>query len=338
MNQKVAVVFLVSGIVIKNAIQGITIPIIAQYYESLNFILLSSSLQFLIIFGVLYLILSKGKPKLPQYKTTILFCGIFNALMAMFLMYSANPMRTPIIMQTILAGIPVIPGFILRKFLVDRIVIYDKKYILGSLSLITISLGLSTIPLTSNWNYHSIIWIIVFTFGIIFQSTYNVLQERYMKKVDDDSFLNKVTLIFYTRVIEFIILLSFSWIEIYVGYQSNPIMAFFESFNRFLTDFVSMALLEGFVLAYLCSYLMSVYLNSISVNYNMLTPIISNPIVAMFYTIFKEYNNGIQYPIWLVLIILASSVAGLIVWIKGERNTNYLPIRNKGINDDEELE
>jgi hypothetical protein len=326
MNQKLLIGLLVTGIIIKNAVQGIIIPIIVQFYDSLNFILLSTSLQFIIIFGVFYLILTKGTFYLPPKKMLVFMTGLFNAFMALTLIYSANPARTPIIIQIILAGLPIIPSCFLRKYLLDKLIIYNKKYVTLSLIFILLSLGFAAIPLTSDWHPDSIVWIGFFTIGIIFQSTYNVLQEKYIFETNDDSLLNKMTLIFYTRVVEFIVLICFFWLEYLLGYTNDPYAAFFDSILQFAMNIKAALLLEGFVLAYIGSYTLGTYLNSISSNYNMLTPLVSNPAVAVFFTVFSGFNNGIKYPLWVILCCMTFSVTGIIFWIIGEKNTGYVSL------------
>lgn len=324
MHEKLKIAGLVTGITVKSSIQAIIIPILAGTYTSMNFILMATSLQFLLVFGGIYIFLIKkhGCMK-PQRKRLIILSGVFTSLMALCMIYSANTSRTPVIIQAILAGMPVIPTVILRKkFLKTKDVVYNRILIGLSLFFMIGSIGVSTIPLYSDnkFKVSSILWIVVYMLGVICMSTYNMLQEKYIVETGDDSFYNKIIIIFYARVVECIILLSFSWVEYFIGFTDNPVNAFFNSTELFGESATASLLLEGFVIAYLISFVLGIELNAISSNYNMLIPTIANPLVMIFFTIFGSLNHGIHYPIWVVCTCIALSTIGMILWVKGENN------------------
>lgn len=312
------------GIITTNSAQGIIIPILTEYYHSFFFILIITSMQFTVLFGVAYLIIFKGSPKLPEKKLVLLSSGLSNGLMAICLIYSASPNRTPIMIQTILAGLPILPSALFRKFLINRIVIYHKWFILSSVAFLLTAIGLSTIPVDQGGDTKMIPWILLYAVGIIFLSLYNVLQEKYITETEDYSLQNKISLIFYSRLIQLIVVIAFSWLEIVIGYNKSPLDVFIESAKKFVHNGIAFGLLEGFVISYILSYIMCVYLNTISTNFTMITPIISNPIVVLFFTIFEEFNDGIVYPLWLIILCILLSLIGALLWLKGE--TRPIPV------------
>ncbi len=85
--QNFIILFLVSFISIKNAIQGAIIPIISEYYTSFNFILIITTLQFIIVFGIILMVLnirSKEKFMIPTHFIYIILSGICSGMMAIF--------------------------------------------------------------------------------------------------------------------------------------------------------------------------------------------------------------------------------------------------------------
>jgi len=311
---------LVFGITVKSAVQGITIPIILTYYTSMNFIMTITSIQFLIVFGIAYFVLTRGKIIIPAEKKLLIFLsGLFTGLMSLCMTYSANPSRTPIMLQAILASLPILPSVLLRKLFLKKLTIYKKRLIIPSVILLIISVGFSTIPLDGSWDAKGAVWSLMYAAGIVFQSAYNVMQEKYITETGDYSLLNKITIIFGSRIVEILTLISLFWLDYFIGYGLNPFTAYFDSMKVFAFDYKAALLFEGFVLAYIIAYVMGIYLNTISSNYNMIVPAVANPLVAIFFTVFSYLNIGIQYPLWVVIPSICMSTAGMVLWILGEK-------------------
>lgn len=319
MDQRFVIAGLVVLISIKNAGQGILVPIIAQTYESFNFVLITYSVQFILFFGAIYLYLNNWRFRKPNHLKIIIVSGVFMALMALLMLYAANPNRTPIIFQVVLASMPILPSFFLRKKFIKKFTVYDYKYIIPSFVLIGVSIVLCVIPVAADFHARDIIWIIMFATGILCLSSYNVAQEKYLTDTRDSSINNKIGLIFYSKLVELLIIISFSWLELLIGNESNPIHAFEMSAIKYITNLKAFLFLEGFVLAYLVAFFLSVYLNSISSNYNMLTVVISNPLVAIFFTVFREFDTGIKYPLYIIIPAICLNIGSIMLWIKGER-------------------
>ena len=238
-----------------------------------------TSIQFTIIFGIAYLVVHKMKPHLPDHKMTIFWSGVFSAGMSLFKVYASHPERTPPVMQSILAGLAILPNVIFTKVILKKNVVYVKKFIIPSLILLIASIGISVIPLTSNWNPMSILWICMYLIGMVCRSLYCVMQEKYLTDSKDVSVKNKITIMFYTRVVHIVVIIPFFWLEYVIGYTNTPFAALGNSFVEFFTKVREGWMLEGFILAYLTFYIFSVYLNSVSSNYNMIASVAIGPAV-----------------------------------------------------------
>jgi len=337
----------VTGIIVTGSTQSIIIPLATLWFTSLYFIVLLTSLEFTVIFGIIYLILRKGKPGIPKEKMTIFLSGVFNAAMGICGIYSANPKRTPPVMQSVLNALGIIPSVIFTKYILKKKVRYILWLVIPSLILLLTSVGISSVPLFTTHTSHShvkpvngtkvdphhppnipdaipyviltILWIGLYLFSIFSRSFYNIMQERYLIKTADGSLLNKITLVFYTRFIQLFLVLTFFWLEFIIGYDNNPTVEFHDSFMEFFTNWKHFLLLQGFIGAYMLLYIFSVYLNSISTNYNMVAIIIINPAVAIFFTVFSSLNPGIKYPWYIVGPSLVCSILSVILWIFGEK-------------------
>lgn len=67
-------------------------------------------------------------------------------------------------------------------------------------------------------------------------------------------------------------------------------------------------------------YFLSILLNSISTNYNLILTNITNQSVALFFIIFPYLNKGIKSNIYVTLVTLFLNIVSVILWIKGETN------------------
>lgn len=188
------------------------------------------------------------------------------------------------------------------------------------------AIGFSLIPVDFHQNVNAAGWIIMAFAGVISQAGYNVMQERYMERSNDYSIQNKFLLMFWSKLVEIIILISMCWLEIFIGYSQNPFQAFINSAKFFVSSAGHFFMLDGFILAYIISFTLAVYLNSISANYNMITVIISNPLAVLFFYIFRQFNNGLTYPLWIIILSLTFGISSVVFWLKGETVTEYLPL------------
>jgi drug/metabolite transporter (DMT)-like permease len=319
------IAFLVFAVSITGATQRIIVTFLAQMFPSMIFVILVSGAHFCIVFGLILLFLARKDWKLLRVpeKKTILIAGLCNAFAGIFTLYAANPIRTPAVVQSILPGLAVIPSIIMTKYILKKNVFYEKWYIVPSLIFLFTSVGISIIPIYSHWSPSSILWIAIFTIGTTFRSGHNVMQEKYITDTRDGSFLNMIRLVFYIRLVQFVVVVAFSWLDIFFGYSDNIIIAFRDSGDIFVHKLVPTLLLEIFTASYICLFVAAVYLNAISTNYNMISTSIVNPSTAIFYSVFPDLNPGLDYPLYIMIPALVASLLSVALWIKGERKEPY---------------
>lgn len=335
-SQTVQIGICITGLIVFGASLPILTPLATIYYESVYFVVLMTSIQFTLIFLIPYLVVTKGRVEIPRLKWTVFWSGFFSATMSLFKTYSSHPERTPPVMQSILAGISILPNVLFTKVILKKNVHYDKRFIIPSLILLFASLGISVIPLTDEWTNWTIFWIGLYLLGVSSRSVYCVLQEKYMMDTQDITLKNKITIMFYTRLVHLFVILPFFWLEYVIGYGNSPFTSLGNSFVTFFSKIKEAFILEGFILSYVVFYIFSVYLNSMSSNYNMIASVAITPSVGIFFTIFADLNPGVSYPIYIVIPGLVCSVASIILWLIGEKigKEGYTEMTDKKVNKD----
>ena len=262
----------------------------------------------------------------PQELLLLIKIGICGGLVAILFSYSANPKRTPVILQSIFLGLAIIPCAIFSKLILKKQVHYDKKYLIASIFVLLVSVIVATIPMFMNNQdsaFNNILWSGMYLFGVIFLGLSNVLQEKYIM-LTNTTFKNKIKMAFYTFLFSTLLLLILCWVDIVFGYENNTndaFKSFINSFYVFGTDGTKMLLIQLFVLVMFVLVIVSIYLNAISTNYNMILTNVSNQVVALCFTIFPSLNSGIQYPLWVIIISLLLNIVSVVLWIKGESIT-----------------
>jgi hypothetical protein len=322
------VVLLIIGVIITGSIEHIMLPLIVGYYPSLYFIIITSSIHGCLNYGILVMIVTRCRlltvynTLRPQWKT-ILITGSCNALMSLCFIYSASPTRTPVIIQSIFLGLAIIPTVGFRKLLLNKQTTYKRKFIIPSIILLITSVILSIIPLfILDYDIFAAYWIIGYIIAIILLSFDNVMQEKYVTDSNDTNFINKLSFALATSICQVIVLICSVWMEWVFGYSDSPVEVFKTSLVEFITKIDSFLFLELFILDCLALYLLSIYLNSISTNYNMILTNLTNQSVAIFFIIFPSLNTGIHYPIYLVIPTLILNYISVILWVNGENNNN----------------
>lgn len=318
-----------AGVIIFGSSQNIILPILidsfGKNFGGPYFILLWSSVHFVIIFGIIYgIILRRGyDPKLDKHKM-VLFCltGLFDALTGVFIVYSSDAKRTPVIMQSILAGSTIFPSIICTKFLIKKKgdISFNNKYVYISLIFLAIGVGIACIPEfeKSHWKPTNILWILFYTCGIICRSLYNVLQEKYIE-IDGDTIRNKFNVLFWTCIFQLGFVVLFFWVDMvpYVGMSTdgNFISHLRSSFQCYFGKCNYTFMLETlFVFGYTMSYVSAIYLNADSANYNMIAVTLITPTVAIFFTIIPSLNSGLHYPIYITIPSILCCTTSLFIW------------------------
>lgn len=316
--QNVKIFLLISGVVITSSCQHIVFPLIVSMFPSIYFILLITTLEGFFNFGISMLILNKGKFFNPKNKLTIFCIALFNTLMSFAFVYTISPIRTPVVLQSILLGTSIIFSVLLTKFLLKKEVKYIPKYIILSLILLFASVIVAVIPLFYHSTVMPSLWSIGYFCGVIFLSVTNILQEKYVMDTKDYSILNKVSLAFYINVFQIINIILLSWNEFFFGYSKDPIGAFKQSAYNFFTEPGKFFIIQLVIYDCLLLFFISIFLNVISTNYNMILTNLSNQSVAIFFGIFPQLNHGIKHSIELTVISLTMNVLSVFLWVKGE--------------------
>jgi hypothetical protein len=331
-------VALAIAVITLNMFQSIVIPLAAQYYTCLYFICLITAVEFCIVMFVVFISVRRyntGSWTLGPMRArkTVILSGIFNALMSIILVYCSNPARTPVIIQSIFTGLVILPSVLFTRIVLKKQVVYDKRFIIPSLLLLaaSIAIPIAGMGAEGTWASSNIYRSSDNLFGVVFRSYFSILQEKYFVETQDGSIENKLSLTFYTRLVQLVVVLACCWLEWVVGYTDHPITAFGESFMAMWTQAIGAALLQGFIAAYLINYVLSIYLNAISTNYSMIISTAVTPALALFFVIIPSLNNGPKCSVAFVLPALACSITSAVLWILGEKKTGYQIIDNKGI-------
>lgn len=318
-------VLLVLGVLIFGSIQHITIPLFVNVFESLYFLLLITSLEGCILYTTLYCITLKivgGIGQLSWFNgMTLMMIGIIDALFCVCFIYGANPERTPVIFQSIFLGLAIVPSAIFTRLLLKKEVKYCPYYIMGSMLALVISITVACIPIyqegVGEWY-----WSVMYLIGIILMSLSNVLQEKYMIDTGDGSFVNKLRLASYTGIAQLVSVFCLVWVDLFIGYDAgntyNATGAFVESVEVFFTDIKTNLIIQFFIVVCLVSFVLSIYLNEISTNYNMILTNLTNQSVALFFVFFPELNHGVKNSLFNTLISVICSCASVYFWFKGE--------------------
>lgn len=308
----------VLGLIISGSIFNILLPMITLYFQSCYFITVISSTQLLVLFLIALLISYRKNIMNIQSKKYIFLSGLIISISNICIIFSANPTRTPIILQSILLGLIVIPSAIFTKIFLKKKVHYNIKLIIPSIILLTAGILLPFINTEVKLGTSNLAWIILYTGGVIALSLTAVVNEKYYMTTDKT--INNVVLLgTLSRLVQTLCLMSYFWVEYIIGYTDNPILAFKESILIFVSDGTASILFELLVLSCFVYYLLTLKINATSSNIMLLLTTIINPIMAIFYTIFSKLNPGIQYPIYIIIISLLCNVIGVILWIKGEK-------------------
>ena len=293
--------FLIIGVIITGSIEHITIPIMVTTLPSIYFLVLLIATEGLILYVVILFIIMirKGTTtfKIELKPIMITICsGIIAGLMGICLLYSANPTRTPIVIQSIFLGTAIIPSIIFTKIILKKNIQYDLKYAIISLAFLFGSVGFATIPLfqaENNFSLYGIGWIVMYLCGIILFSLYNILQEKYIMDTMDTSFENKIRLAFYAGLFQVITIMCLFWVDILLGYNTG-LKEFTNTFSKSIfilfENFMTLFLIQLFVFDCLALFIISIYLNEISTNYNMILTNLTNQSVALFFTIFPSFD------------------------------------------------
>lgn len=307
----------VLGLIVSGSIFNILLPMITLYFQSCYFITVINSTQLLVLFLIALLISYRKNIMNIQSKRYIFLSGLIMSISNICVIFSANPTRTPVILQSILLGLIVIPSAIFTKIFLKKKVHYNIKFIIPSIILLIAGILLPFINTAVEWGANNVAWIVLYTIGVVALSLTAVVNEKYYMTTNKT--INNVILLgTLSRLVQTLCLISFLWVEYILGYTNSPILSFKDSILTFVSDITSAMLFELLVISCFIYYLLTLKINATSSNIMLLLTTIINPIMAIFYTIFSKFNPGIHYPIYIIIISLLCNIIGVILWIKGE--------------------
>lgn len=308
---------LITSIIITSSIQGIIIPKLVTIYSSMYFLLVFIAFVFMCILFVAYIIIVRGIYEVKNTKY-IVYIGFYNTLESVCMIYSANPSRTPILIQTILVGLVIIPSALLTKFYLKKDIEYNYKILFTSIFLLILSLGISCIPLYSEWNWMSIFWIALYSCGVISIACYNIMQEGTMTFENDFTTKHKISIIFCGSIVKLFFVLCCFGIEYLLGYGEDPKLSIFQDMLTFFENRNAKILLISFCFVYSTTCILAVNLNSYSTNMNMISSSMVNVVVITYYSIFPP-ENSIDYPIYIIVICMVLNIISIVLWHNGEK-------------------
>ncbi len=311
-------------ILITSSIEHIAIPLVSRYFESVYFFVFMMTFQGSIFYFSM-LVYYNGwniKPKCPKIN---LITGSTNAIMSLCFVYCSSPNRTPILIQSIFLGSCVIFSVIFTKYVLNKKVVYERNYAYLSLAILGISIIISIIPIINSTEFekNSVFWMFGYLLAIILMSFDNIMQEKYMIITNDGSLTNKLNLSFYNSVVQMFMLFILFPFDYLFGYNSDPRKAFIDGFGNLFNNGAGLFFaLEFLVVDFLVLYLLSVKLNAISTNYNMIITNLTNQVVPLFFAIFPSLNNGVHSPIYIILICILLNLVSVYLWVHSEKHEN----------------
>lgn len=235
-------------------------------------------------------------------------------------------------MQSMLTALTVIPAVLMRYCVFGKEYVYfDKILNVISIILLVTSVVIAGYPLADDIRHINLVcifWSVIYLIGICILTWYNVTQEKYVRQTETkytnttfrEKLDNKIILSFFSRIPMLVIVIFSFGIEylLVLDNETSPLLRFNESFYQAFTQLESGLILQGFIITYFVLFFSAIYLNAISTSYHMILTVISNPAVALFFTIFPSLNPGIQYPLWVTISSIIFSVSSVICWIAGE--------------------
>jgi hypothetical protein len=349
MNKIIRIIILMLLIVIFGSVSHISLPLIVDMYPSIFFIMFTTSIEGILIYGIIFIgrkIYIRGsKVEISmlelfcQHWKIIMAIGISNAAMSIFFFFSANSMRTPVVIQSVFLGLAILSSIFFSKLLLHKRIEYNYPFTIISILFLLGSIGIAIIPIMTETNVDkanfTIGWIFMFMFGVFSYSLTNVLQEKYIRDSDDDSFDNKIFMALASMGFQFLTIITFSWTDLFIGYKSpnhTSFELFQESFNTMTTNVWAFVLLQIFILLWFLLFIIAVFLNEISTNYTMILTNITNQSIALFFIIFPHLNKGIRFPLYITLSSLATSFISVVFWINAEKVIDDNPNKEEEIN------
>jgi len=324
---------LLASLILLGTAQFILTQFITYYYKSTLFVIYSITIESSIILFLLALVIHKIYGlKLrflpPKGKKIIGIIGIISTLNVITGMYSSHPQRTPTFIQAILFGLSIVVSVISTKYILKKDVRYEKKYIIPSMIFLALSI---IIPITNmiidvKFTYLTFMWIIIFTLNIALRGLYNIYQEKFLminKDSDMHIELLKIYAIMYSNLCRIPLLLLCLPIDYILKPNESVFVNLFDGLINLFTNPRDGLLLHFCGIFAVAMFIVSITVNKISTNYNMMLTLMMSPLGSLFFVIFNEFNFGVKFNWYIILSTLICTILSIVLWIIGEKKGHY---------------
>jgi hypothetical protein len=320
------------GVIVAGAINGISAPLLVELLQVTGatpyYIILFSSIVFFVVISCAFIPYKifvnrpDGYYSLKQIGLHIVV-GFLGALYSIILVYTSNPVRTPIVFQAVFSGLLPVLTIVFSKIIVKRKrnVKFVNRYVVCSILLLACSIILTAViqAIRSVWDGYSFLWMICYFSGICALSLYNTSQEKYME-LNGFSLNNQFTILFWLSFYKVITLVFLFWIDLIPWFGYSHFDTFLPNSLSFMvciagiTCKATLPVFIAFILAIIGSYVSGVYLNTHSASFNMLAITLISPIVILFFQFVPSLNQGDQFPIYIVIPVIILNMMSILIW------------------------
>lgn len=328
--------------IVGTTIQQTSMPLWLNDWSEPMGILISCSLFYVTIFGILMLLFSKRYyPHKSSWKILCL-AGLCDALNSIFIVYASQSNRVPAILQPILYNLNIFSVILSNKLILSDKKKYFNWYVLISIFLILLSVSITSIPFYTNKNVENpnefIGWSMIYVIGACFGIVFNIYQSIFYKNekeelIKDEQyhiistqdreinniinmekislkhfFSNSFILLFYQCLFQFISILSLIWIDLLPGFGRSTVNNLSDNLlSMFKCNFTnqcgnSYIYYLVFNIGYMLSYVGSCYLNLDNSPFNILFMALATPISIIFWII-APYSDTLSGNINLLYVI-----------------------------------
>lgn len=340
----IPVVTLTIGIVL----QRVSVPFwIKSFSGNTNgpyFILLFSTLMFMLVFGLMSTIMTiykkNNKIKYTELNKSYLTIGFICCLNGIFIVYSSPIDRTPPVLFLVISNIGIFYGMLLtKKFIKSKNYLkYFSKKPVSALSLMITAMTIMILgrilyeASNDSFKLISIFWICMSLVGYFFNSSSSISQEIYFGKTiplcETPYFKikNNITMLFYVNTFQFIFMVLFFWVDIIPLFGYSTPSNFLENLQNSTLCFLgnndcdSDVALWGivFVIGYIITNISLAIICAYSANFAIYSAVISVPITA---SVFFITGVGVSStPIWFAIPAVILEIISITIWKKWENS------------------
>ena len=287
-----------------------------------------------------------------------LLVGLMNILNGFLIVYSSPPDRTPPLIQAVLQNSGVLFAVPASKLVLGDRKRYCAAAPLAAAALVAGSIAVSVLPTAlagvggefAGGGAATVAWILVYLLGIAPGAVYNVVQQLFLIRSGalapgvSRRAIARASLraLFYCNAAQLFWLLALWWVDVLPWFGASATVSEFAANTAFslrcsLGLAASDAAGDGcgtaqfatspsvwaasFAAAYSVSYVGSVLLNRESAAFNMICAVITTALTSLYFLLPHTNPNAANTPLWSVVVALALSLTGLVLWKRWEAAT-----------------